>query len=170
MNIEEKIKEILVQADKDVDEKLEDVYCSAKCDAMRDEHYSYVAKQIADLFPKGDEEGLLLPDELCKIYCDRTKIEAERKDCLSRRKCEGYQYIEMASQKQKALDDINKQKEIGEIRKYIRHLDSVKYENYIPLAGDNKNTHYRIKMAFTMGADAVKAYLDKTLKAKRGVK
>jgi len=71
------------------------------------EYYRRRAKAVADLLPKGDEEGLLPPKAVCQIICGD----------LCEAACNG-NYCNFINQHyetlkaQKRLDDINKEKEI----------------------------------------------------------
>lgn len=57
------------------------------------------------------------------------------------------------------------QKWVEEIRNHFVKVDYPEYEDYIPLAGDTEETSCLVKMAFQMGVDACKAFIDKQRKA-----
>jgi len=80
-----------------------------KCMECWEEYVSKLAKQIADLYPepKGDEEGLLTSDELNDIVHKNTDQEKKTYALGT--------IIHDIAKAQKRLDDINKEKEIGEI-------------------------------------------------------
>ena len=61
---------------------------------------------------------------------------------------------------------------VEEIGKQFKNAQYPKYSEYIPLAGDNKNTHSLVIMAFNMGIDACMVFIKKeikSLKSKMGI-